>query len=95
MQLHSELTVYGVTGLSIGDASIMPIVPGMRFEEYGKAPFLMFACSAAHTCATVYAIAEKVRSRVSLFGDKMLINRTRQPILSKVRRGWCVSGLEY
>ncbi|CAA7266375.1 unnamed protein product [Cyclocybe aegerita] len=36
-----DLTVYGVTGLSIGDLSIVPIIP------------------ATHTCATVYAIAEK------------------------------------
>ncbi|KAH9482008.1 Dehydrogenase xptC [Psilocybe cubensis] len=36
-----SLTVYGVTGLSVGDVSIIPIIP------------------ATHTCATVYAIAEK------------------------------------
>ena len=42
-----ELQVYGVTGLSIADASIMPLVPG------------------AHTCATVYAVAEKVSSHIT------------------------------
>lgn len=36
-----ELLVYGVSGVSVADSSIMPIIPG------------------AHTCATVYAIAEK------------------------------------
>ncbi|KAF3905244.1 hypothetical protein ABW21_db0203904 [Orbilia brochopaga] len=36
-----ELLVYGVTGLSVGDISIIPLIP------------------ATHTCATVYAIAEK------------------------------------
>ncbi|CAA7269318.1 unnamed protein product [Cyclocybe aegerita] len=36
-----DLTVYGVTGLSIADLSIVPVIP------------------ATHTCATVYAIAEK------------------------------------
>lgn len=40
--VDTELQVYGVTGLSVADASIMPLVPG------------------AHTCATVYAVAEKV-----------------------------------
>ncbi|KAH7098266.1 alcohol oxidase [Auriculariales sp. MPI-PUGE-AT-0066] len=39
--VDANLRVYGVSGLSVGDASIMPMVP------------------AAHTCATVYAIAEK------------------------------------
>lgn len=39
-----DLLVYGVTGLSVGDISIIPLIP------------------AAHTCATVYAIAEKVRT---------------------------------
>lgn len=39
--VSSDLTVYGVTGLSIGDISIIPMIP------------------ATHTCATVYAIAEK------------------------------------
>jgi choline dehydrogenase-like flavoprotein len=37
-----NLLVYGVTGLSVVDASIMPLIP------------------AAHTCTTVYAVAEKV-----------------------------------
>ncbi|KAF8905657.1 GMC oxidoreductase-domain-containing protein [Mucidula mucida] len=36
-----ELLVYGVTGLSVGDISVIPMIP------------------ATHTCATVYAIAEK------------------------------------
>lgn len=40
-----DLLVYGVTGLSIGDISLIPLVPG------------------AHPCASVYAVAEKVRSR--------------------------------
>ncbi|KAH7099916.1 alcohol oxidase [Auriculariales sp. MPI-PUGE-AT-0066] len=39
--VNADLLVHGVTGLSIGDASVMPMVP------------------ATHTCATVYAIAEK------------------------------------
>lgn len=38
-----DLLVYGVTGLSVADSSIMPLIPG------------------AHTCASVYAVAEKVR----------------------------------
>lgn len=42
--VDADLLVYGVTGLSVADASIMPLIPG------------------AHTCATVYAVAEKVRS---------------------------------
>ncbi|CAA7269323.1 unnamed protein product [Cyclocybe aegerita] len=44
-----ELTVYGVTGLSVADLSMVPIIP------------------ATHTCATVYAIAEKV-NRSNLLG---------------------------
>lgn len=36
-----ELLVYGVTGLSIGDISIIPMIPS------------------THTCATMYAVAEK------------------------------------
>lgn len=40
--LSPELLVYGVTGLSVGDISLIPLIP------------------ATHTCATVYAIAEKV-----------------------------------
>ncbi|EJD41859.1 alcohol oxidase [Auricularia subglabra TFB-10046 SS5] len=36
-----DLRVHGVAGLSVGDISIMPLIPG------------------AHTCTTVYAIAEK------------------------------------
>ncbi|KFA50094.1 hypothetical protein S40293_06398 [Stachybotrys chartarum IBT 40293] len=39
--VDTELRVYGVRGLSVADASIIPVIP------------------AAHTCATVYAIAEK------------------------------------
>ncbi|KAF3161892.1 hypothetical protein TWF106_001053 [Orbilia oligospora] len=39
--VSSQLLVYGVTGLSVGDISIIPLIP------------------ATHTCATVYAIAEK------------------------------------
>lgn len=42
--VDADLLVYGMTGLSVADASIMPLVPGAR------------------TCATVYAVAEKVRS---------------------------------
>ncbi|KAM3066690.1 hypothetical protein ACMFMF_010195 [Clarireedia jacksonii] len=41
-----DLLVYGVTGLSVADASIMPLIPG------------------AHTCTTVYAIAEKAADLV-------------------------------
>jgi len=40
--LSSTLTVYGVTGLSVGDISLIPLIP------------------ATHTCATVYAISERV-----------------------------------
>lgn len=40
--VSSDLLVYGVTKLSVGDISIIPLIPG------------------THTCATVYAIAEKV-----------------------------------
>ncbi|KAF7335360.1 GMC oxidoreductase [Mycena sanguinolenta] len=36
-----DLLVHGVTGLSVGDISVIPLIP------------------ATHTCATVYAIAEK------------------------------------
>ncbi|KFY14043.1 hypothetical protein V492_02884 [Pseudogymnoascus sp. VKM F-4246] len=36
-----ELLVYGVTGLSIGDISLIPMIPS------------------THTCATMYAVAEK------------------------------------
>lgn len=36
-----ELLVYGVTGLSVGDISLIPMIPS------------------THTCATVYAVAEK------------------------------------
>ncbi|PPQ81761.1 hypothetical protein CVT24_005119 [Panaeolus cyanescens] len=39
--VSSDLLVYGVTGLSVADVSIIPLIP------------------ASHTCATVYAIAEK------------------------------------
>lgn len=39
--VDAELRVYGIKGLRVVDASIMPIIPG------------------AHTCATVYAVAEK------------------------------------
>jgi choline dehydrogenase-like flavoprotein len=39
-----DLRVYGVTGLSVADSSIMPLIPG------------------AHTCSSVYAVAEKVCS---------------------------------
>ncbi|KAF3908686.1 hypothetical protein AA313_de0208089 [Arthrobotrys entomopaga] len=45
--VSSDLLVYGVTGLSVGDISIIPLIP------------------ATHTCATVYAIAEKVNSSSS------------------------------
>jgi len=40
--LSPELLVHGVSGLSVGDISLIPLIP------------------ATHTCATVYAIAEKV-----------------------------------
>lgn len=41
--VDTKLRVYGVSGLSVVDASIMPMIPG------------------AHLCATVYAVAEKVK----------------------------------
>jgi len=41
--VSSKLLVHGVTGLSVVDASVFPLVPS------------------THTCATVYAVAEKVR----------------------------------
>ncbi|KAJ7263938.1 GMC oxidoreductase-domain-containing protein [Mycena rebaudengoi] len=50
-----QLLVYGVTGLSIGDISVIPLIP------------------ATHTCATVYAIAEKaadlIKARAPPGGD--------------------------
>ncbi|KAJ7342435.1 GMC oxidoreductase-domain-containing protein [Mycena albidolilacea] len=50
-----ELLVYGVTGLSVGDISVIPLIP------------------ATHTCATVYAIAEKaadlIKTRAASGGD--------------------------
>lgn len=55
--VDTELQVYGVTGLSVADASIMPLVPG------------------AHTCATVYAVAEKVSRRSPHF---LTISSTQQ-----------------
>jgi len=42
--VDSDLTVHGVTGLSVSDISAIPLIP------------------ATHTCATVYALSEKVRS---------------------------------
>lgn len=55
-----DLLVYGVTGLSVADSSIMPLIPG------------------AHTCASVYAVAEKVR-HANECGDRLanLLNRPR------------------
>lgn len=44
--VDDQLLVYGVTGLSVGDVSIIPMIPG------------------THTCATVYATAEKVRKQL-------------------------------
>ena len=46
--LTPELLVHGVTGLSVGDISLIPLIPG------------------THTCATVYAIAEKVSPQQAL-----------------------------
>lgn len=50
-----DLLVYGVTGLSVGDISMIPLIP------------------ATHTCATVYAIAEKAsHTHMCLCFSKML-----------------------
>ncbi|KAL0065383.1 hypothetical protein AAF712_007589 [Marasmius tenuissimus] len=46
-----KLLVYGVTGLSVGDISIIPLIP------------------ATHTCATVYAIAEKAADLIKARAD--------------------------
>jgi choline dehydrogenase-like flavoprotein len=62
-----ELLVYGVTGLSVGDVSIIPMIP------------------ATHTCATVYAIAEKVSGMLYLEGGG-LTRILRQLILLKQER---------
>ncbi|CAA7265020.1 unnamed protein product [Cyclocybe aegerita] len=56
-----ELTVYGVTGLSIGDISIMPLDP------------------ATHTCATVYAIAEKAADLIKARYDPTIPSPPNTP----------------
>lgn len=48
----TDLRVHGVTGLTVADASVMPLIPG------------------AHLCTTVYAVAEKVRLRLSTRNKK-------------------------
>jgi choline dehydrogenase-like flavoprotein len=57
-----ELLVYGVTGLSVGDISVIPLIP------------------ATHTCATVYAIAEKaadlIKARAASGGDPSTTSST-------------------
>lgn len=62
--VDAYLLVYGVTGLGVADASIMPLVLG------------------AHTCATVYAVAEKVRSECPL--DYLLINTAAYHIMDEI-----------
>jgi len=57
-----DLLVYGVSGLSIGDISIIPMIPG------------------THTCATVYAISEKVSTKtIPKLRRECLIRFYRQP----------------
>jgi choline dehydrogenase-like flavoprotein len=54
-----DLTVYGVTGLSVADASIIPLIP------------------AAHTCSTVYAVAEKVSQTSASSCPKQISNMNK------------------
>ncbi|KAI9151547.1 Dehydrogenase xptC [Paramyrothecium foliicola] len=62
--VDAELKVYGVKGLSVADASIIPIIP------------------AAHTCSTVYAIAEKVHNLCKESAEKLLSEFQPQLIIA-------------
>jgi len=64
--LSPELLVHGVTGLSVGDISLIPLIP------------------ATHTCATVYAIAEKVRVKFIPYINVLINSHRRQTLSSDV-----------
>ncbi|KAF9032619.1 hypothetical protein BJ165DRAFT_1568401 [Panaeolus papilionaceus] len=61
-----ELLVYGVTGLSVGDISIIPMIPG------------------THTCATVYAIAEKAANLIKARYDSSIPPAPTSPATTSI-----------
>ncbi|PPR03106.1 hypothetical protein CVT24_012411 [Panaeolus cyanescens] len=64
-----ELLVYGVTGLSVGDISIIPMIPG------------------THTCATVYAIAEKAADLIKARYDPSIPPAPTSPVTTTTSPG--------
>lgn len=65
--VDAELLVYGVSGVSVADASIMPIIPVSRgFGRLHAVTCTDVTEQGAHTCSTVYAIAEKVSTNPRL-----------------------------